>query len=104
MHLKGEPLLMMYTDHGLQVHLRIPVRVINNDHVGCSQVNPQPTSPSAQHEEKLAAVGLIKGIDGDLRRLGEKHDDTKSFIRTLTLHLYLGNFQEPDLNAEAARC
>lgn len=63
----------MYTDHGLQVHLRIPVRVINNDHVSCSQVNPQPTSPSAQHKEKLGAVGLIKNIDGDLRRLRENN-------------------------------
>lgn len=64
---------MMYTNHGLQVHLRIPVRVVNNDHVSCSQVNSQTTSPCAQHEEKLGAVGLIKDIDGDLRRLRENN-------------------------------
>ena len=29
---------------GLQVHLRIPVRVIDDDNVGCGKVDPQPPS------------------------------------------------------------
>ena len=59
---------MRATDHGLQVNLRIPVRVIEDDHVSGCQVDTQTPRPGAQHEEELAAVGLVERVDGDLAR------------------------------------
>lgn len=55
------------TNHGLKIYLRIPVRVIQDHHVCCSQVDAQPSSSGAQHEEELTAVGLIERVDGDLQ-------------------------------------
>lgn len=55
------------TNHGLKIYLRIPVRVIQDHHVCCSQVDAQPSSSGAQHEEELTAVGLVKRVDGDLQ-------------------------------------
>ena len=54
------------TDHGLQVHLGVPVRVVEDDHVGRGQVDTQASCPGAQHEDELAAVGLVVRVDGDL--------------------------------------
>lgn len=51
------------TDHGLEVNLWIPVRIINDDHISCGQVDAQATSPSAEHEDELAAVWFIEVID-----------------------------------------
>ena len=51
------------TDHGLQVDLGVPVRVVDDDHICCGQVNAQASSPGAQHEYELGAVGLVEGID-----------------------------------------
>lgn len=55
------------TNHGLKIYLRIPVRVIQDHHICCSQVDAQPSSSGAQHEDELTAVGLIERIDGDLQ-------------------------------------
>src|SRR6056300_1872513 len=38
----------MCTIHGLQVHLRIPVTVIQNDNIGGGKIDTQPTSTSTQ--------------------------------------------------------
>ena len=46
--------------------MRVPIRIIKDDDISCGQVNTQPTSPGAQHEDKLGAVGVVVGIDGDL--------------------------------------
>lgn len=61
---------MRGTDHGLQVDLRVPVWVVEDDHVSCGQVNTQPSGPGAQHEDELRAVLLIVRVDGDLEEQG----------------------------------
>ncbi len=58
-----------HSDHSLQIHLRIPVRVVDDDDVSCGQIDTETACSGAQHEQKLAAVGLVEGVDGDLRRL-----------------------------------
>lgn len=55
------------TNHGLKIYLRIPVGVIQDHHVCCSQVDAQPSSSGAQHEDELTAVGLVERIDGNLQ-------------------------------------
>ena len=54
------------TDHGLQIHLGVPVRVVEDDNVGGGQVNTQASGPGAQHENELSAVGLVVRVDRDL--------------------------------------
>ena len=41
------------THHSLQVHLRVPITVIQNHNICRGQVDPHTTCPSAQHENKL---------------------------------------------------
>lgn len=52
--------------HRLQVHLGVPVRVVEDDDVGCGQVDAQAAGPGAQHENELAAVWLVVSVDRDL--------------------------------------
>lgn len=47
----------------------VPVRVVENDYVGCSQVDAQTAGPGAQHEDELCAVWLVVRVDGDLMAL-----------------------------------
>ncbi len=61
----------MHSDHSLQIHLRIPVRVVDDDDVSCGQIDTETSCSGAQHEQKLQAVGLVEGVDGDLRRWEE---------------------------------
>lgn len=56
------------TDHGLKVHLGVPVRVVKDDHVGGGEVDAQASRPRAQHEDELWAVGLVVRVDGDLEK------------------------------------
>ena len=51
------------TYHSLEINLRIPVTVIQNNYVCCRQVNSQTTCSGAQHENKLGAVWHVEGID-----------------------------------------
>ena len=51
------------TYHSLEINLRIPVTVIQNNYVCCCQVNSQTTCSGAQHENKLGAVWHVEGID-----------------------------------------
>ena len=41
------------THHSLQVHLRVPITVIQNHNICHGQIDPQTTCPGAQHENKL---------------------------------------------------
>lgn len=54
------------TNHGLKVYLRIPVRVVQDHHICGGQVDAQASSSGAQHEDELAAVGLVERVDRDL--------------------------------------
>lgn len=47
----------------------VPVRVVENDYIGCSQVDAQTAGPRAQHEDELCAVRLVVRVDGDLMAL-----------------------------------
>uniref|UniRef100_A0AAG5DLD8 Uncharacterized protein n=1 Tax=Anopheles atroparvus TaxID=41427 RepID=A0AAG5DLD8_ANOAO len=49
--------------HRLQVHLRVPVGVIDDDHVGRGQVDAQPAGTRRQHEDELGAV--LRVVVGD---------------------------------------
>jgi len=42
--------------HGLEIHLRIPIRIVEDDDVGCVQVDAEASGASGQHEDKLLAV------------------------------------------------
>lgn len=41
------------THHRLKVDLRVPVRVVQDDDVGCGQVDAQTSGPGTQHEDEL---------------------------------------------------
>jgi len=43
----------------LQIHLRVPVGVKENDNVSCGQVDAQASCPGGQHEDKFLTVGLV---------------------------------------------
>ena len=51
------------TDHGLEIYLRIPVRVVDDDNISGGQIDAETACTGAQHEEELAAVWLIVGVD-----------------------------------------
>ena len=52
----------MRSIHGLQIHLRVPVRVVDNDDVGGVQVDAETTGSGGEHEEELLAVlGVVLG-------------------------------------------
>ena len=55
----------MGTVHGLQVGLRVPVTVIQNDNVGGCEVDTQTTSASREQEDELLAVWLVVLVDSD---------------------------------------
>ena len=50
----------MSSVHGLQVHLRVPVAVVDDDNVGGVEVDAEAAGPAAQHEQDLAGPGLVK--------------------------------------------
>lgn len=48
------------THHSLQIHLRVPVRVIYDDNICCGKINTKTTSSCRQHKDKLlTARGII---------------------------------------------
>ena len=51
------------THHRLQVHLRVPVRVVEDDDVGRRQVDAEAAGARRQHEDELFAVRLVEGLD-----------------------------------------
>ena len=56
--------LLLLTDtmgaiHGLQIHLRVPVGIEQNDHVSRGQVDAQTTGTSRQHEDELGTAGFV---------------------------------------------
>jgi len=53
----------------LQVILRIPVAVVDDDGVGGRQVDAEAARPRAQQEHELVAVGLAVAVDGLLALL-----------------------------------
>jgi hypothetical protein len=58
--------------HGLQIVLRVPVRVKDDDRVGSRQIDPQPTRASGQQEGKvpgLWSVEVLHGLCGDTAQL-----------------------------------
>mmetsp|Transcript_22804 Transcript_22804/g.58024 ORF Transcript_22804/g.58024 Transcript_22804/m.58024 type:complete len:574 (+) Transcript_22804:400-2121(+) len=52
--------------HGLQIHLRVPVAVVQNDDVGGGQVDTQAAGARGQQEHKLLAAGRVVRVDGVL--------------------------------------
>ena len=43
----------------LQVHLRIPIGIKENDNISRSQVDAETTSTGGEHEDKLVAIGPV---------------------------------------------
>jgi hypothetical protein len=56
--------------HRLQVVLRVPVRVEDDDGVGCGQVDAQPARPRGQQEGKVAGVWRVEVLHGLVAQLG----------------------------------
>ena len=54
----------------LQVHLRVPVRVEDDDRVCCLEVQPQSPSPCAEQEDVKLTVGLVEQLHPFLSILG----------------------------------
>jgi hypothetical protein len=50
--------------HGLEIGLRVPVRVKEHDNVGRGQVDAEAASPCGKEEDELFRIGLVVGIDG----------------------------------------
>jgi len=46
----------MCSVHGLQVHLGVPVGVVDDDDVGGVQVDTETSGSRRQHEEELLAI------------------------------------------------
>ena len=46
--------------HGLQIILRVPVRIVNYDTVRCGQIDPQTTSPRRQQEHEILRTWRIE--------------------------------------------
>lgn len=44
----------------LQIHLRVPIRVKENDGVGCLKIQPQSSCSCTQQEDIVLGVGLIE--------------------------------------------
>jgi hypothetical protein len=60
--------LLLLTDsvrsiHSLQIGLRIPVRIVENDDVGCGKVDTETTGSSSQEEDELLRVWLLIVVD-----------------------------------------
>ena len=60
--------LLLLTDsvrpiHGLQVHLRVPVGVKNDDDVGSVEVDAQSAGPRRQHEDELGRARSVVLLD-----------------------------------------
>ena len=53
----------MSSVHSLEIHLRIPIRVIDDDNIGRVQVDSQTSGPRAQHEDKLGGVLRVVFLD-----------------------------------------
>ena len=54
----------MRTVHGLQISLRVPITVVQDDDVGGGQVDTETTGTRGEQEDKLVAVGLVVLVDG----------------------------------------
>ena len=50
--------------HGLQIGLRVPVTVVQDDNVCRGEVDTQPTGTRGEQEDELLAVGLVVLVDG----------------------------------------
>mmetsp|Transcript_39745 Transcript_39745/g.128644 ORF Transcript_39745/g.128644 Transcript_39745/m.128644 type:complete len:201 (-) Transcript_39745:581-1183(-) len=49
--------------HRLQVGLRVPVAVVDDDRVGRLQVNAEPARARGEEEEEAVRVGLVEGVN-----------------------------------------
>ena len=54
----------MSTVHGLQIRLRVPITIVQDDYVGGGQVDTETTSARGEQEDELVAVGLVVLVDG----------------------------------------
>lgn len=50
----------MGSREGLDVIVRVPVRIVNDDSVSCGQVDPQASSTRGQQENELLGSGCIE--------------------------------------------
>jgi hypothetical protein len=51
--------------HRLQVRLRVPVRVVQDDDVGGGEVDAEPAGAGGEEEDELLGAGLVVLVDGD---------------------------------------
>ena len=51
---------------GLQVHLRIPIRIENDDDVGLMEVDANTAGPRREYEDLLLALGILEVINAEV--------------------------------------
>ena len=54
----------MSTVHSLQIRLRVPITVVQDDDVGGGQIDTETTGTRREQEDELVAVGLVVLVDG----------------------------------------
>lgn len=55
----------MSTIHGLKIGLRIPIAVVQNDNIGCGQVDTQTSGARREQEDELVTARTVVLVDGD---------------------------------------
>ena len=68
------------TYHGLEINLWIPVWVIYNDNISCSQINTQSSSSGTQHENELWTSWSIELIYGILKHKNTTYNICKHIM------------------------
>jgi hypothetical protein len=52
-----------FTNHGLQIHLGIPIRVEDNHNVSSGQVDAETSCSGRKHEKEFFAAGFIEFVN-----------------------------------------
>ncbi|RUP48980.1 hypothetical protein BC936DRAFT_143532 [Jimgerdemannia flammicorona] len=70
----------MRARHGLQVVLRVPVRIEDDDRVGRNKVDAHPAGARREQEHEVGASGGVEVLDGLVALLG-LHAAVKTLVR-----------------------
>ena len=57
---------MSPTYHCLEINLRVPIRVVENDNISGREVDAESTSSRTQQEDELCTVWHVECFDGPL--------------------------------------
>ena len=69
---------MSPTYHCLEINLRVPIRVVENDNVGGREIDAESTSSRTQQEDKL---GTVWHVECFYRPLGGTRDVISHILR-----------------------